>query len=263
MNEALNAVQRANAAGTPYFVALAFNAPHADYHKPPNHLHSRDALPDVADPRVPGLQRAYYEAMVEAMDTELGRLLAQVDLARTTVIFMDDNGTPGGVAAAPYNRGHFKSTPYQEGQRVPLLIAGSGVVRPGRLVDALVHVVDLFPTVLELGGLDGRAGLPPGRTIDGVSLVPFMQDRPHPAPHPYVYAGKHHRNRNDRWTHSIRDRDHKLIEWQVGARREFYGLAADPFEGTDLLAPGRAMSAAQQAGLQALDAQLDALLASP
>jgi hypothetical protein len=78
---------------TNWFLWLAFNAPHTPLHKPPNHLHSSEALP--ADQNSIGQKpRPYYEAMVEAMDTELGRLLSKIDRSNTVVIFIGDNGTP-------------------------------------------------------------------------------------------------------------------------------------------------------------------------
>ena len=49
--------------------------------------------------------RPYFEAMAEAMDTEIGRLLRSVELTTTTVIFIGDNGTPGAVKASGAFRG--------------------------------------------------------------------------------------------------------------------------------------------------------------
>jgi arylsulfatase A-like enzyme len=118
--------------------------------------------------------------MVEAVDTELKRLIQAVDLSTTTVFFIGDNGTPGGVQAPPYKGQGAKSTRYENCCRVPLLIAGAGVV-PGsagvRVVDELVNAVDLFPTILGLT----ETPLPQAR-IDGVSLVPYLSGTVHPSP---------------------------------------------------------------------------------
>ena len=70
--------------------------------------------------------------MIEAMDTEIGRLLKSVDLATTSVIFMGDNGTPNEVTAAPYSPDHAKLRVYEQGVRVPMIVAGSGLKKPGR-----------------------------------------------------------------------------------------------------------------------------------
>ena len=104
------------------------------------------------------------------MDTEIGRLLGAVDLATTTVIFLGDNGTPGDVIGAPYQRAGPSSRSTRRGVRVPLLIAGAGVAAPGRREGGLVASVDLFPTILALAGISP----PAGNRIDGVSLLPFL-----------------------------------------------------------------------------------------
>ena len=185
VNEALGVIEQARAQGSPYFVEVAFSAPHDPFHKPPNHLHSRDALP----PYLSGMDtRPYFEAMAEALDTEIGRLLHGVDLATTTVIFVGDNGTTSSVVAPPYPAGKSKSTVYQGGVRVPLLVAGAGVVNPGRLVPALANTVDLYPTILELAGIDPAAVVPAGTKLDGVSLLPYVRNVAHPGPRRWAYA---------------------------------------------------------------------------
>ena len=66
--------------------------------------------------------------MIEAMDTELGRLLDGVDFATTTVIFLGDNGTPNEVTVPPYNRDHAKLRVYEQGVKVPMIVAGNAVM---------------------------------------------------------------------------------------------------------------------------------------
>ena len=72
VNEALGLIQTAKRQGRPYFVQVAFDAPHSPFHVPPDALHSRDSLPPFASDRAP---RPYFEAMAEALDSEIGRLL--------------------------------------------------------------------------------------------------------------------------------------------------------------------------------------------
>ena len=99
VNDVLTVINAAKATGQPYFVNLALNAPHKPYHKPPNDLHSYDSLP-VPTTKNATPPRPYYEAMTEAVDTEIGRLLKVVDLVTTTAIVIGDNGTPGGIGKA-------------------------------------------------------------------------------------------------------------------------------------------------------------------
>ena len=77
---------------------LAYSAPHTPYHLPPQNLHSRNLSGTDAD--INSNPRSYYLAAIEAMDTEIGRLLSSLDqdtLRDTLIIFMGDNGTPGRV----------------------------------------------------------------------------------------------------------------------------------------------------------------------
>ena len=254
VNETLGRIRKAKAEGRRYFVWGAFNAAHGPYHKPPNALHSRDGLPASG-----GSRRAYYEAMIEALDTEIGRLLREVDLASTTVIFVGDNGTPPEVIASPYSRNHAKATNYESGVRVPLLIAGAGVASPGRIVRELVSTVDLFPTILELAGIDPAAAVPRTRPIDGISLLPHLASQAAPAHHGFLYTEQFMRTYQDRYHRAVRNDTFKLIRRFDGSR-EFYNLVRDPLEKSNLLAG--TLSTTQRRNLTTLSGQMDRLLAT-
>ena len=94
VSDAVRAIRTAKSVRHPFFITLAFNTPHQLYHLPPTALHNYDFLLSHADGEAP---RPYYEAMIQAMDTEIGQLLRDVDLTTTTVIFIGDNGTPSAV----------------------------------------------------------------------------------------------------------------------------------------------------------------------
>ena len=254
VNDALAVISGAAAAGWPYFITLAFNAPHGPYHKPPNELHIYDFLPPIT-PNANA--RPYYEAMIQAMDTEIGRLLAQLNLATTTVIFIGDNGTPARVLAAPYSHG--KSSIYETGIRVPLLIAGSGVANPGRISNALVNSVDLYTTILALAGIDVSAVVPPGVKIDGVNLVPILADVPTANSRQFAYADRFIQVYNQKYQRAIRNQSYKLVERP--GRRQFFNLDSDPFETTDLLA--RVLTPGESQSFISLSNALSSLLASP
>lgn len=254
VNDAVRKIGEAKAQAKPYFIWLAFSAPHSPYQKPPNNLHSKDSLPPTGASR-----RAYYDAMVEAMDTEIGRLLRSVDLATTTVIFVGDNGTPAEVTAKPYNPRHAKGTPYEGGVRVPLLAAGAGVQVPGRVVERIVNGVDLYPTILELAGIDPAAAVPSGTQVDGVSIVPYLGNQVGTPLRSFIYAEEFPTEFDRLFERAIANCCYKLIEREVGAR-EFYDLKADPYETRNLL--GRTLTAAQRSNLGTLDGRLDALIAT-
>lgn len=139
------------AAQGPWLVFVAFNAPHSPYHAPPAWLHTVD-LSQAGSPATN--PRPFYKAMVEAMDTEIGRLLDGVPgLARTTVIFLGDNGTPDDVIAPPLSPLHCKGTVFEGGVNVPFVVAGPHVAEPGRESAALVSVTDLFATIVDVARL--------------------------------------------------------------------------------------------------------------
>ena len=258
VNDTIAAIGRAKRAGHPYFIWLALSAPHSPYQKPPNNLHTRDSLPATGAPR-----RAYYEAMIEAMDTEIGRLLKSVDLKTTTVIFMGDNGTPNEVIAKPYNWDHAKLRVYQQGVQVPLLVAGAGVVNAGRQITGLVNSVDLYPTILNLAGITMATILPPGTKVDGVSLMPYVANRATAPVRATAYADKFDLDEATTFERTVRDTRFKLIERAPGLKwpqREFFDLAKDPYEKNNLL--GGSLSVDQATKLNFLDGELDRLLAT-
>jgi len=218
------------AQSTPWFLWLAYSAPHAPLHVPPASLHDRGDLPGTAAD-IGARPLLYHFAMAEAMDRELGRLLDGLDTAsraRTVVIFVGDNGTAPGVIQPATERSRAKSTLYEGGIHTPLIVSGAGVTRVGQRESALVSSVDLFATVAQLAGSavdvwrdsQSFAGLladANGRRRSEVYTEYFGSERP--ASHG--------------WT--IRDERYKLIVFDSGDRR-FYDLIADPGEQTDLVA---------------------------
>ncbi len=154
-------------AGTPWFAWAAFNAPHAPLHVPPAALHTYGT---------PTTDRGMYEAMCQAFDTEVGRVLAKVNLATTNVIFVGDNGTPQNVIQTPYNAAHSKETLYDGATRVPLIIAGPAVVSPNRDSTAPVNSTDLYSTILEVAGINVTATQPTANPLDAKSLLPILKN---------------------------------------------------------------------------------------
>ncbi len=136
-------------------------------------------------------RRPFYEAMIQAMDTELGRLLDEVDLDETLVILLGDNGTPGPVTWRPFIGRRFldpsipaipgkaKGTTFEGGVRVPFIVAGAGVNDPGRTSDRLVCVVDIFATIAEALGINQSqlAQLPGANGTDSISFHHVLRNQ--------------------------------------------------------------------------------------
>ena len=140
-------IQAQDALDKPWFCWLAFNAPHSPFHEPPaSLLQSNWDVSATTD-------RDLYEKMLEAVDTEIGNVLAHVDLTETTVIVLGDNGTPGILALPPYTNGHAKGSLYDGGGHVPMVIAGANVKSRG-VTKRIVHCADLYSTIAEIAGID-------------------------------------------------------------------------------------------------------------
>ncbi len=282
VNEAAAWIQTQSA--QPWFLYLSFNAPHEPFHIPPHDLVSPATLARLPQNEL-GLtqpagttckgndRRACYLAMIEAMDAEIGRLFASIPLemlARTTVIFVGDNGTSKAVTRPPFLAQHAKDTLYEGGVNVPLIISGTGVVNPNRESAALVNTTDLFATALELATGRPTAELLPVDLVhdsvdlvhDSVSLNPILKDVPEAAQRHYAYTELFHLTQDDatqQFGHAIRNDRYKLLRLTTQQRDEFYDLATDPFEQNNLLlAP---MDAGQTANHEALNQMLVALRA--
>lgn len=237
----------------PWFVLVAYNAAHTPLHDPPADLHPCSPTPgkDKAD---------LLDAMVESLDTEIGRLLDNIDaevLLDTTVVVMGDNGTAGESIRPPWPDDRKKGTMSEASVRVPLIVTGPLVGVPGSESNALVHVVDLFPTAAEIAGVDLNDGI----VRDGTSLVPLLRNPDDPGPRTTLFTEKFTPNGvPDVRSLAIRDRTHKLVVLE-GLPDELFDLRTDRWsEGPNLLlAP---LSDEAQDARTRLRGELDRILAT-
>ena len=218
----------------PWVCYLAFTAPHDPYHAPPAQLHTQN-LPGV-NPNEQSVP--FFKAMVEAMDTEIGRLFTTMGptlLGRTNVVFLGDNGTPPEVSEPPFSSTRAKGSVYEGGINVPLIVSGPIANGAPREEPALVSAVDLFPTILELCGVEPSV---PYVKQDGVSFVPHLQSSGLPPTRKFAFAEKFDDNSlTTTGSVGIRNAKYKLVRaFQAGPPvDELYDLLADPFEQNDLL----------------------------
>lgn len=246
--------------GTPWFLWLAFNAAHTPYHKPPKGLHSyQDLSPlPVAVSKNP---RPYYEAIIEAMDTEMGRLLSKINTNHTTIFFVGDNGTLGTVMQPPYAADRGKGTLYEGGIRVPMIVSGPAVTRPGRQTEALVNLADLFATILELAGVNLAESVLPKAAIDSRSFLPVLKDQPWVPAQSFVLSESFAENHPDEESgRALRDERYKLIHYFSG-HEEFYDVSNDFLEKTNLLSG--TLSGEQQSRVDSFRTKLTQLQEPP
>ena len=212
----------------PWFLWLAYNAPHTPFHVPPNDLHSQGNLsPNQAS--IESNPLPYYFAALEAMDTEIGRLLNSIpdeQLQNTTIIFIGDNGTPSNVAQEPFSSNRAKGSLYQGGINVPMVISGYGVSRANETENAIVNTSDIFATIADIAG-SGVTSI-----HNSISFMPKLtmssaEERSE------IYSETGGNNAG----YTIRDNTYKLIVFNNGNDR-FYNLISDPYEETNLINRG-------------------------
>jgi arylsulfatase A-like enzyme len=246
-----DAIARTRAMAEPWLLTLAFHAAHAPWHDPPPELGG------TLGPNAGPAER--YDAMLRAADAELGRVLSSMDpavRARTMVFVIGDNGTADPAVRPPRDPAQAKGTVYELGVNVPLIVAGPLVTRPGES-DALVHAVDLFPTIADLANVELTTLPDP---VDGRSLLPALAD-PTAAIHPTILTETFQPNGAPRpvaRARAIRGPRYKLVAAERQGQppvEQLFDLKGREDDGPDLLATGTLSEDARQA-LQALRAEL-------
>jgi arylsulfatase A-like enzyme len=182
-----------------------------------------------------------YAAMVESVDDCVGRILKKLDdlkiADRTVVFFFSDNGglsvkegphTPA-TSNAPLRAG--KGYLYEGGIREPLLVKWPGVAKPGSLCDVPVASIDFFPTILEMAG----ARLEAKQAIDGLSLVPLLNQTGKVKREALYWHYPHYSNQGGNPGGAVRQGDWKLIEFYEEGKLELYNLKDDIGEKNDLV----------------------------
>ncbi len=235
----------------PWFTYVAFNSPHTPWHEPPPELcpASTSCSFGFCDTLHSGASdRRLGKAMVEAMDTEIGRLLDAIDAIdpNAIVVFMGDNGSPGQLTRSPFEADHAKGTMYEGGVNVPLIVRAPGITQGE--CQALVSSVDLFATFAELAGISAP-------TEDSVSLLPYFRNA-NQALREVVYTERFSPNGSlppiAEHSRCVRNSGYKLIRIN-GQQDQFYDLLNDPFETTNLIG---GLSVAEQIAFDQLEAEL-------
>jgi arylsulfatase A-like enzyme len=164
----------------PFFLTLAFNAPHDPFQVPKEYFNRIQGVTDT-------VKRVYY-GMIEALDDAVGMVLQKLQTLgldkNTLVIFLSDNGGATYTRAtdnAPLRGG--KCTHFDGGLLVPFFIKYPGIIKGNRVYDAPVSSLDIFTSIAAAT----KAPLPTGRIYDGVNLVPYLQDGSDSLPHTIFY----------------------------------------------------------------------------
>ena len=182
----------------------------------------------------------YFAGMIEAMDTQISRLLASMSPQvrdNTYVIFMGDNGTASGNVRAPFQAGRVKNTIYQGGINVPLIVSGPSVMR-GADSDTLINSTDLFATIMEMAGIQLEDAVPDNVTTDSISFLFALSNPDAPAKRDWVYADVFTGGLEgvEDGNYALRNDRYKLLRHR--GSEEFYDLQVDPYEQRNLVTEG-------------------------
>lgn len=240
-NAAITAIRELK--DTNFFLAVGFRRPHLPFSAPKKYWdlyeHADIPMPSQPDPpkdapemalhdgvelrgyadmpdtgplseeQIRQLRHGYY-ASISFIDAQIGRVLDELErqgvLDETIIVLLSDHGFHLGELGL-----WCKTTNFELDTRVPLIISRPGGFRKGKRSDAIVELVDLYPTLADL------AGLPEPEEVDGVSLEPLLA-HPHRSwknqafsqfPRPWMYKGA-----PEVMGYSVRTVDFRYTEWR-------------------------------------------------
>ena len=235
---AIESINDCAGGGRPFFLYLAYNAPHTPIQPPEDWV-------DRVKQREPQLddKRARYVALVEHMDDGIGRVMDALEDAGieddTLVVFSSDNGgwLPAGAYNGPLRGG--KLDMYEGGIRVPCCVKWPGRVAAGGVTGQTAMLMDLFPTFCEASGvpveheIEGRSILPhlKGSDVDFEDRYYYWVRREGWGPRNLDYLGQDY--------HAAMHGDLKLLHNTAFSPLELFDLAADPREVHGLEIDGR------------------------
>jgi len=221
----------------PFFLYLSHYAVHTRLQGKPEHVARFESKPGAGQGNRAKRNNPHLAAQLQAIDEGVGMIVRKLDelgiAGNTILVFTGDNGGEDRVTSnGPFRAG--KSTLYEGGIRVPLIIRWPGTVKPGSLCRTPTANMDFLPTFARIGG----ARIEPRHAVDGVSILPLLCGGEalkrealywhYPLKDPHFLGG--------RSGGAVRQGNWKLIEWYDDGSRELFNLRADPGEQNNLAA---------------------------
>lgn len=261
-DSALKALKELKGQKRPFFLAVGFRKPHLPFCAPKKYwdLYRREDIPppvsnshpkgapelavrswkelegytdipedgELTKAKIQELRHGYY-ACVSYVDAQIGRLLRNLP-GNTVVALWGDHGFHLGEQGL-----WTKANNYELSTRVPLIVSVPNQRNPGARCNALVELVDIYPTLADL------CKLKPSADLEGVSFKPLLAAPNQPwksavfSQYPRSFMGPRHRRHGDIMGYSIRARSLRYVEWrewttQKTVARELYDHAHDPAE---------------------------------
>jgi arylsulfatase len=179
--------------------------------------------PDAFDGK---LLKAQYLAQIDQIDVHVGRMMAALEqsgqLEDTIVIFMSDHGDMTGDHGLRQKGCRF----YDAAVRVPLIVSWPGRFQAGLRSDALVELIDIAPTLLEIAGIEQPHAMQ-GRSLHGI-----LTGQADPGEHREFVRAEYYGTLEGPQTYAtmIRDRRYKHIVYHGHDYGELYDMEQDPGE---------------------------------
>ncbi len=227
---AVDYVQSRQASDAPFFLYLAYNAPHTPIQPP-------DDWRDKVRAREAEIEedRAGLVALIEHMDEGIGKVMAALEgsgqAENTIVVFVSDNGGQLSVGANNGDLRDGKQSMYEGGLRVPAAVAWPGHIEAGSTSDHTALTMDLFPTLLD------AAQVPIRHYIEGKSFLPTLRGKSQNWDSRYLFFSRREGNMryNGKTIEAVRHGAWKLLQNSPFEPMELYNLDEDPQEKDNLI----------------------------
>ncbi len=197
-------LEQSATAPQPFFLDVAYNAPHWPYNRPDRPSPAPGSGAHVTANAENPPTRADYAAMLEAVDSGVGRILqtvARLGLTENTiVIFTNDNGGEWLSNGGPlFNR---KWTVWEGGIRVPAIVKWPGRIRAGSVSDQPAITFDWSASIL------AAAGVPVPASYEGINILPILEGRATKQERTFFWRSAPNSNRTQQ---AVRQGDWKLV----------------------------------------------------
>lgn len=218
----------------PFFLYLAYNAPHSPLQPPVEWL-------EKVTERNPSLpeKRARLVALIEHLDYNIGKILASLEatgqLENTVIIFTSDNGGDRGSMANNGPTRGYKGDMYEGGLRVPFAIHMPGKFKKGKTCDNFAMTMDMFPTLCEIAGVEVE------HEIDGISILPAIQGRKQDTESRYVFWLRNEGGPGfcGKSQSAVKYGDYKYLQNMPYEQGQMFNIEKDPMETTPLELRGK------------------------
>ena len=180
-------IEKAQKAGKPFCIYVAYNAPHSPFQAPEKYL-KRNM--HIKNPR-----RRVYAGMITALDDGVGRImqtLRKLGIEKNTMVFfISDNGAPYKSSNKKLDETEGSNAPlrgwkgkcFEGGIRIPFILQWPAKLKGGQIYSKAVSSLDVIPTVLAAAGEKANKDT----KFDGVNLLPYISGSATGAPHKYMF----------------------------------------------------------------------------